>query len=165
MRKLKILAFSVFIISVLVLIGVGFRPAASARFSGMIVSPEAASLNGSLVWPSLTPQLKPQGNPGLQPATGRQQQAQSGDKLARLALGMFMYRIKKYIGAYYFILGGVDAVCFTAGIGENNPDMIAEFKKDIRKIAKNKTKVMVIPTDEELMIAKLSYDLIIKNYN
>jgi len=91
------------------------------------------------------------------------EKAIDGNKLAKLALGMFMYRIKKYIGAYYIILGGADVVCFTAGIGENNPDMIAEFKKDICKISKNKTKVMVVPTEEELMIATLSYDLLNEN--
>lgn len=86
--------------------------------------------------------------------------AEKGNDLARIALSMFMYRIKKYIGAYYLILGGADAVCFTAGIGENNPDMIKEFKKDIRKIAKGQTKVLVVPTDEELMIATLTYNLL-----
>ncbi len=88
------------------------------------------------------------------------EKAKSGDIFAKLALAMFMYRIKKYIGAYCFILGEVDAVCFTAGIGENNPDMIAEFKKGIRRICNSKTKIMVVPTDEELMIATLSYNLV-----
>ncbi len=70
--------------------------------------------------------------------------------LAKLALTMFVYRIKKYIGAYYAVLGRVDAIIFTAGIGERN--------KDIRDlIVKNlpfKTRIMAIPTNEELMIAK-----------
>jgi acetate kinase len=73
---------------------------------------------------------------------------------------MFIYRIAKYIGAYYLILGGADAVCFTAGIGENNPDIIARFKKDIQKVASKRTKVLVVRTDEELMIATLSYNLL-----
>lgn len=87
------------------------------------------------------------------------EKSESGDKLSGLALNMFIYRIKKYIGAYFFILGGADAVCFTAGIGENNPDIINGIRKDILKIASKKTKVLVIPTDEELMIASLTYKL------
>ncbi|MDD5583613.1 MAG: acetate kinase [Candidatus Omnitrophica bacterium] len=88
------------------------------------------------------------------------QEAKKGNKDARLALEMFMYRIKKYIGAYQFILGGADAVCITAGIGENNPDIADEIKKCMRKISGGKTKVLVISTDEELMIARLAYELI-----
>jgi len=83
-----------------------------------------------------------------------------GDNLAKLALDMFIYRIKKYIGAYYLILGGVDSVCFTAGIGENNPDIISVLAKSIRKIASSKTKILVIPTDEGHMIASLTYQVI-----
>lgn len=83
-----------------------------------------------------------------------------GNLLARLAKEMFIYRIMKYIGAYYLILGGADAICFTAGIGENNPDLIARFKKDIYKIASKRTKILVVRTDEELMIAALSYNLL-----
>jgi len=82
-----------------------------------------------------------------------------GNKRAKLALEMFIYRIKKYVGFYHFILGGADAICFTAGIGENSSDLVSIFKKDIRRLSK-KTKVLVIPTDEELMIASLSFGLI-----
>jgi acetate kinase len=81
--------------------------------------------------------------------------AKKGNERAKLALEVFKYRIKKYIGSYMFVLGQVDAVCFTGGIGENCSDMVAEFKRDIKKISK-KTKVLVIPTDEELMIARLT---------
>ncbi|MDP2923188.1 MAG: acetate kinase [Candidatus Omnitrophota bacterium] len=83
-----------------------------------------------------------------------------GNRLAKLALEMFIYRIKKYIGAYYLVLGGIDAICFTAGIGENNPDIVGKLRKDIRKITSDRTKVLVVPTDEELMIATLTYDLL-----
>ena len=86
--------------------------------------------------------------------------ALKSDYFAKLAIKMFIYRIEKYIGAYYMVLGGADAVCFTAGIGENNPKIISHFRKSIRKIAKQKTKVLVIPTDEELMIAMLTLDVI-----
>ncbi|MCM8787027.1 MAG: acetate kinase [Candidatus Omnitrophica bacterium] len=84
---------------------------------------------------------------------------QKSNIYAKLALDMFIYRIKKYIGAYMLILGKVDAICFTAGIGENNPEIIFQIKQDIHKILP-KTKILVIPTDEELMIAKLTYQLI-----
>lgn len=88
------------------------------------------------------------------------QKSKEGNKLCKLALEMFLYRIKKYIGAYYLVLGGADAICFTAGIGENNSWLVKRFAKDIKKIASNHTKVMAIPTDEELMIASLTYELI-----
>ncbi len=79
---------------------------------------------------------------------------------AKLAYEMFIYRIKKYVGAYYFILGGADALCFTGGIGENSADVVNNVKRDMARIAKNKTRVLVIPTDEELMIAHLAHKLI-----
>ena len=90
------------------------------------------------------------------------EEIKKGNKQAKLALEMFIYRIKKYIGAYYLILGGADAICFTAGIGENNPDIISRISKSIRKIASVKTKILVIPTDEEYIIASLTYDIIKK---
>lgn len=70
--------------------------------------------------------------------------------LAKLALQMFVYRVRKYIGAYTAVLGRVDAIIFTAGIGERNKDIRNLITKDLP----NKPKVMVIPTNEELMIAK-----------
>jgi len=85
--------------------------------------------------------------------------AKKGNKRARIALTIFLYRIKKYIGAYHLVLGGADAVVFTAGVGENNPQLIKSLAKDIQKIAP-KTKVLVVPTNEELMIASLTFDLI-----
>ena len=74
---------------------------------------------------------------------------EEGDKKAKLALEMFIYRIKKYIGAYYAILGEVDALVFTGGIGENDEvtrDLIMEkLPFDIP--------TLVVKTDEELEIA------------
>ncbi|MCM8773588.1 MAG: acetate kinase [Candidatus Omnitrophica bacterium] len=87
------------------------------------------------------------------------EEIKKGNRQARLALDMFIYRIKKYIGAYYFILGGVDAICFTAGIGENNPEIIRKISKSIFKVSP-KTKILVIPTDEEYIIASLTYRII-----
>jgi len=72
-----------------------------------------------------------------------------GNKEAKLALEMFVYRIKRYIGSYYAILGGVDALVFTGGIGENDTitkDLILEgLPFNIPSL--------VIKTDEELAIA------------
>lgn len=101
----------------------------------------------------------------------------AGNKRAILAFRMFCYRIKKYIGSYVSVLNGVDAVVFTAGIGENSPDVRKEVLKnmenlgiiiDLKKNEKIKNgscgiistsgsevKVIVIPTNEELMISRM----------
>lgn len=100
--------------------------------------------------------------------------AQSGDAKAQLALKMYDYRIKKYVGAYAAAMGGADIIVFTAGVGENQSSMRAGVCKDMEWMgvkldeAKNnaihgeeavistpdsKVTVVVIPTDEELMIA------------
>jgi acetate kinase len=68
-----------------------------------------------------------------------------------LALKMFVYRVKKYIGAYAAILGRVDAIVFTAGVGERN----ADIRKMIISGLPIKTKILVVPTDEEKQIATL----------
>ena len=78
-------------------------------------------------------------------------------KRARLSLDIFIYRIKKYIGAYLGIMGGVDAVVFTGGIGENHP---ALMRKISGGIVPKKTRVLVVPTDEELMIARDTYNVV-----
>lgn len=97
-----------------------------------------------------------------------------GDKRAELTLEMYCYRIKSYIGAYIAAMNGVDAIVFTAGIGENSSitrynvckDMenlgiiIDENKNNVRgKLAEissdnSKVKVYLVPTNEELVIAK-----------
>lgn len=79
------------------------------------------------------------------------------NKMARLALDMFIYRIKKYIGAYAAILKKVDAVVFTGGIGENQPGLMRKICKGV--ISKY-SKTLIIPTDEELMIARDTYSLV-----
>ena len=100
-----------------------------------------------------------------------------GDKQAGLARNMTVYRIKKYLGAYYAVLGRVDAVVFTAGIGENDcriraevcdnlenlgieldPEKNAQRAGGIQEIHKDgsSTKLLVIPTNEELQIAQLT---------
>ena len=99
--------------------------------------------------------------------------AEKGDKRSELALDLFNYGVKKYIGAYAAAMGGVDAVIFTAGVGENDAQQrlaIAsglEFmgikmdpdannirgKEAIISAIDSKVKVLLIPTNEELMIA------------
>jgi len=86
--------------------------------------------------------------------------AAAGDKNAKLALDMFTYRIKKYIGAYLMVLGGADAVCFTAGIGENNRALVKKMADAVLALVGKHTKVMVVPTDEELMIGSLTHNLV-----
>lgn len=105
-----------------------------------------------------------------------------GDERCKLALDMFVAGARKYLGNYMVDLGGADAIVFTAGIGENTPDIRAricencEFlgiKIDPEKneaairgaqteisAADSKVKVFVIPTNEELMIAKETLELI-----
>jgi len=109
-----------------------------------------------------------------------QNAAEKGNKNCQLALDMNAYRIKRYIGSYAAILNGLDAIIFTAGIGENSIDMRARVcenldilgididlaKNNIRpdvlteiNTATSKVKILVIPTNEELEIAKQSVQL------
>lgn len=109
--------------------------------------------------------------------------AKEGNQRAALALEMYSHRIKKYIGAYAAIMGGVDIIVFTAGVGEHQWDIRQnstsglEFlgvKLDEAKNRKNfgeeeiistedsRVKVVVVPTDEELMIASDTLALIQK---
>ncbi|NKQ39799.1 MAG: acetate kinase, partial [Methanosarcinales archaeon] len=108
-------------------------------------------------------------------------EAEKGNKFCELALQMNAYRIKKYIGSYATIMNGLDAIIFTAGVGENSSvirkmvctDMdflgieLDEEKnairsKEIREINRenSKTKILIVPTNEEIEIAKQSYNLI-----
>jgi len=83
-------------------------------------------------------------------------QAKGSNKKVKLALDIFIYRIKKYIGAYTGVMSGCDAIIFTGGIGENNPALIEEICKGV--VSKD-TKTLMIPTDEELMIARDTYKI------
>ena len=103
-----------------------------------------------------------------------------GDERCKLALEMFRYQIAKYIGSYVVALGGVDAIVFTAGIGENNsghraaiceylsflglkidPEKNAQRGKELDfATADSKVRALLIPTNEELMIAQDTMDLI-----
>jgi acetate kinase len=101
--------------------------------------------------------------------------AASGNQRASLAIEMYAYRIKKYIGAYFAVLGRLDALVFTAGIGENSPEIRARScaglsgmgieidpEKNggrlagVREIQREEApvKILVVPTNEELEIAE-----------
>lgn len=82
------------------------------------------------------------------------------NKRANLAIDVFIYRIKKYIGAYTAIMGGADALIFTAGIGENQKRIREKICQGIFSHLKKKPKILVIPTNEELMIARKAYQLV-----
>lgn len=109
--------------------------------------------------------------------------ANEGNERAILALKMYSYRIKKYIGAYAAAMGGVDAVVFTAGVGENQTGMRFDACENLDflgiKIDKEKNdkirgkeavistpdsrvKVVVVPTDEEIVIARDTKELVSK---
>ncbi|MBW1749918.1 MAG: acetate kinase, partial [Deltaproteobacteria bacterium] len=110
--------------------------------------------------------------------------AEQGDHQAQLALTIFCYRLKKYIGAYMAALGGVDCIVFTGGIGENSAIVrqmscqglerlgirLDEGKNSIRQddileiqATDSSVKLLVVPTDEELEIAVLTLQVINKS--
>ncbi len=110
--------------------------------------------------------------------------ANNGNKRAKLALDMYIYRIKKYVGAYAAAIGGVDLIIFTGGIGENDFDVRAgvcknmEFmgidfdfeknhglkcKDEVLTKPGSKVKVMSIATNEELVIALDTLEIISNN--
>ncbi|MFF1642267.1 acetate kinase [Streptomyces sp. NPDC058246] len=107
-----------------------------------------------------------------------------GDEQAQLAFDIYIHRLKKYIGAYYAVLGRVDAIAFTAGVGENaapvreaaiagleelglavDGDLNAVRGDEPRLISPPyaRVAVAVVPTDEELEIATQTYALVGKN--
>ena len=73
---------------------------------------------------------------------------------------MFVYRIRKYIGAYTVVMSGCDVLVFTAGIGQNQRGVREKICKGLFSYLKKSPRVLVIPTDEELMIARQTYRLI-----
>ncbi len=84
------------------------------------------------------------------------------DKRAKLAIDVFVYRIKKYIGAYCAIMSGCDALVFTGGIGENQSRIRKAVCRGIFYHLRLKPKILVVPTDEELMIAREVFGLLKK---
>lgn len=111
--------------------------------------------------------------------------ANEGNERAKLALSIYSYRVKKYIGSYAAAMGGLDIVVFTGGIGENDCPVREEalsgleymgIQLDVEKnkgfrsegeitVPGSKVKVMVIPTNEELMIAADTESIINKMKN
>lgn len=107
--------------------------------------------------------------------------AKHGDKLSKMAIEIFVYRIQKYIGAYIAALNGIDAIVFTGGIGENSPyirELIAknfsylsiyvEAKENEKNKAVFSTRnsaafLMNIPANEEKVIAQQTYQLLTQN--
>jgi acetate kinase len=87
----------------------------------------------------------------------------SGDRRAKLAINIFVYRIKKYIGAYTAIMKGCDALVFTAGIGENQKRIRQIICQGLFLHLEKAPKILVIPTNEELMIARQTFELIKRN--
>lgn len=108
--------------------------------------------------------------------------ADKGDARSKLALDMLTYSAKKYIGTYLAVLNGADAIVFTGGIGENRPEMreaivsnmenlgiVLDKKKndnfkrgqiELISSKKSKIKLFVIPTDEELMMARETEEIV-----
>jgi len=84
--------------------------------------------------------------------------SQREKEICKLTINLFIYNIKKYLGAYTAILGKVDALIFTAGIGERSAVIRNLILKGLAKY-----KILVIPTNEELMIAKQTKALIKHN--
>ena len=84
----------------------------------------------------------------------------AGNNRAKLAVDIFIYRIKKYIGAYTAIMGGCDALVFTGGIGENQARIRKEISQNVFSHLKKRPEILVIPTNEELMIARQAYSLV-----
>lgn len=106
---------------------------------------------------------------------------EAGNERAKLAMQMYDYRIKKYIGAYAAAMGGVDIIVFTAGVGEHQADVREaavdglEFMgvkldkeknktnhgdEEIISLPDSRVKVVVVPTDEELLIASDTMELV-----
>ena len=103
-----------------------------------------------------------------------------GDEAGIRTIEAFAYRVTKYIGAYTAAMNGVDAICFTAGVGENNPfirNMICSRlgylgitidaaqngkrgEEQIISTSDSRTKVLMIPTNEELAIARETYAIV-----
>lgn len=104
---------------------------------------------------------------------------EAGNELAKAAMDAYIYRVAKYIGSYTAAMNGVDAICFTAGVGENDKGVrkaVCEYlgylgveiddeannirgEKRVISSENSKVKVMLIPTNEELAIARETYKL------
>ncbi|MDN5350022.1 MAG: acetate kinase [Bacteroidales bacterium] len=107
--------------------------------------------------------------------------AEEGNERAKVAMEMYQYRVRKYIGAYAAAMGGVDLIVFTGGIGENDTvtrtkslegleflgididtekSLKSRGREELVSKADSKVKVIVVPTDEELMIATDTHEIV-----
>jgi acetate kinase len=106
--------------------------------------------------------------------------AESGNRHAKLAMELFAYRVRKYIGAYAAVLGGVDAIAFAGGIGEHSHAMRQQICKGLEflgielelardpratgaaceRISTGAVEVWIVPTNEEAQIARQLFDLL-----
>jgi acetate kinase len=103
-----------------------------------------------------------------------------GDERARLALDVFTSNVRHYVGAYIVELGGVDAIAFTAGIGENRAELRAAVCAGLEELgivldgdrnaaasgegsihaAASRTQIWIVPTNEELIVARQAMELL-----
>ena len=108
--------------------------------------------------------------------------ANNGNERAQLALDVFAYSCKKYVGAYAAAMNGVDCIVFTAGVGENTPSVRAAICENMQYLGleidaeknaeknngqirditgkNSKVKVLIIPTNEEVVIARETVELL-----
>lgn len=168
----------------------GFGP-----LSGLVMGTRSGDIDGSVIFHMLNEQghspaevgeilNKQSGLKGLGGSSDMRDitaAVESGDSDARMALDIYCYRIKKYIGAYTAVLNGLDALVFTAGVGENAA-LVRELacngleylgisldkeknqarSRDIRDISNesSRVKILVIPTNEELEIVNQCWELL-----
>lgn len=106
---------------------------------------------------------------------------EAGDEQAEMAMEIYLHRLLKYVGAYWALLGGLDALTFTAGVGENDPGVRWELcrslafmgvkidrelneehftREAIISTPDSSVKVLVVPTNEELAIAQQVYSVV-----
>jgi acetate kinase len=147
-----------------------------------LMSPDGGGLTDERIHDLLNRESGLKGLSGLSSDVRDLLEARShGHEGAALALSVFTYRLKKYIGAYHGVLAGADALVFTAGIGENSPDIRSEALEGLEKLgfvldkeANDSVKgteaeitgegggvrIFVIPTDEDYMIYRETLKII-----
>ncbi|MFH1093131.1 MAG: acetate kinase [Candidatus Omnitrophota bacterium] len=86
--------------------------------------------------------------------------AKEGNKMAKLAIDIFIYKVKKYIGSYIAAMNGADAIILTAGIGENVSVVKTRLLRGLSNVIGKKIKMLTIHTEEERLIAMDTFELI-----
>lgn len=167
----------------------GFSP-----LSGLVMGTRSGDIDPSVIFHLIDRGYRPEDvnqllnkQSGMQGLTGFSDMRdirnalEAGDATAALAYEIYAYRVKKYLGAYAAVLNGLDAIIFTAGIGENDatvramicddldflgirldPAKNGSSARDLRAVntADSPVKILVVPTNEELEIARQSYELL-----